>query len=467
MKILEKIAYSLYLRGIISRLQMKNFIKEGYINYITAYMYDPMEKELSGLTTGDENSWEYENWENDYSQKGRFNEANLDLFEKRTGAKTTQELEVRKKPEIIEIKVLTKALHKVLDENSSMFKEALSGILGKGKSWFELASRLNLMDLRGVHQKIEAAIVETDGLFRLLWDFIDFDGYIFPRFSGPVISAYKKITQGLTTENLGQYHWLMDYAELNEVYVLIQSQIKIIRAFSTIITDNRELFTEKLNTDFHPLAYCSATLFYSALRWKKNPYTSIEPTEQIPLWTSIYEVANDKAFTVSYFMDDFSTMEFIKHYFRLSIERRNSLSQIMLKVVFGETQKLDTDLERMEYIEKHQESLETEENIEKIQVCSSQIDTALNHAYWGNFFSSVDKNKVHDFIKVWWNSISWNIEAYGSQWLMSEKKWNRRVIGFEAFINEQKFHDSSDPLMRNFHAIFLPAKWNGFVTGKI
>ncbi|MBU1219319.1 hypothetical protein KKF34_00425 [Myxococcota bacterium] len=460
MKILEKIAYSLFLRGIISRNQMKNFIKDGFINYISSYMYDPMEKELSGLT-GDDASWEYENWESDFSQKEKFAGENLDLFASRTGAKTTEELEVRRKPEIIEVKTLQKSLRKSLDDNSSLFRDALSGLLGKGKSWFELASRMNLMDIRGVHSKLEESLKNEQGLFRLLWDFVDFDGYVFPRYSGPVVSAYKKITQGLTTEHLGQYHWLMDHNELSEVYVLIQSQIKIIKAFGMIIKDNPDLFSQKLSENFHPLAYCGATIYYSALRWKEKPWTDIELSEQIPLWTNIYEVANDKAFTVSFFINSTLTMDFLGHYFRLSLERKNSLAQIMLKILFSRTQSFSTDLEKMEYIENHQDLILTDIKNLKIDVFAAQKETALTHPYWGNFFKSVDDSRVNEFIRTWWDSLTWNIEAYGSQWLFEERRWNRRVIGFEAYNNEQKFHDLSDPLMRIFHAIFLPASWNG------
>ncbi|MGM0595686.1 MAG: hypothetical protein ACQES9_01475 [Myxococcota bacterium] len=468
MQILENIAYHFYARGIFSRRKMKTLIRDGYIRYFSSFLYDPMEKELSSVVLSNsgnqEDSWEYENWELDYSSKEqKISKELFHLFESRTleeDEEEKDEYKIFKKPEIIELKALIKKLHKEIREQEDNFTLALQELLPTSRTWRQAARIISDMKQISLQKKITDKIKEKEGVFSKLWDFLKYDGYLFPDFSGPIMVAYKKITSGAKREQLGRYDWALEHPEIYDIYELIQAKTSISKAFGSIFFEREDVFLEVLKKEFHALAYSTAVLLYSAKRWENRPWEQPDKDEEVPFWISIEELASPAAWAAAWQMNPVQIEEFLNHFFKISLGIQESLYQTMLKSFFDYNQKFERNIHVFEFVEEMKKLISSEEDKYEEDIFLEQKRGMETEPFWSDYMKFMPESRWKLLVKIWWNALSWEALGMGARWLDQEKRWEKRIIDYESYIDEKKFFEQVDPLSKDFIAIFCPKKWN-------
>jgi hypothetical protein len=462
MKTIENISYYLYSRGLLSKFEIKSLIQKGYLKYIDYYLYDPVEKEFSFILKKSTRNWEYENWEYDYSTKNKKKTRYLEIFESRMDEPDKEKKIYGEKARVMEIKTLLKAIRTGIDKHKNQLFMSLSPLVNRSRNLHSCLNRIDGMKKKVLVEKLLEVIEEKNGNFKQLWQFLDFDDFVEEGFSGPVMVPYRKILSGLKKDELGQYFWVFKHKEFNELYLLCQIQIKIAKAFKTIIFQHEELFIRKLKEEFNKLAYSCATLLYSGKRWIENPHTQPSKDEQTPFWLTLNELVYPKAWAISLFMDHYVTQTLQKHFFKLTKEKYISLSQLFLQVLFDYYTRFEIETAKDDFINRIKKIVSTLDSREfgDFDIFNMQKKAGLEHHYWGSFFKSLPEDKWIRFLNVWWDSLTFDYNNLGALWLNDEKKWQKRIVGYEAYIDLDKFIQEVDPVLRDFYSIFCPKKWD-------
>jgi hypothetical protein len=462
---LEKIAYHLFVRGVFSKRNMKKFIKQGFIHYVSAFLYDTLDKDLAFINNqSDENKWEYDNWEQDFSSRDkRLNRELFLLFESQNfGDEVEKEQFIRSKPKTIELKTLLKSVAIELEEKSELFNKSLMPILPTSQNWQQAARIISDMQQDSLLEKVVEYISKTSGAFLNLWNFLEYDGYLFPDYSGPIIAAYKKLTSGVLKSQFGQYHWALEHPEFHNIYEVVQAKISISRVFSQIFFKKEKLFLRMLKKEYHPLAYSSAVLLRSAKRWKEKAHKPPSSNEEFPYWIPIEELASPIAWATAWQMDPYLVDDFLYHYFEITYEKSHSLNQVLLRSFYEYSNKFEKNVDQCEFVEKIRTIVKEPENekFKKEEIFKLQHKDILNDNYWGPFFKALPKEKWYLFLGIWWENFVWQALGLGCAWIKEEERWDRRIIEYEAYVDEETFNEQIDPLIKDFYSIFSPAKWN-------
>ncbi|MFH2005475.1 MAG: hypothetical protein ABI333_02700 [bacterium] len=467
-KAMEEIAYHLFVRGFLSIMEIKALIKEGYIKYQSRYLYDPLEKEwniLSASSTAPKRrTWEYDNWEYDYSSKDRVVSEFLEIFEARTGEESDDDDEPLPSmtPTVADANALQKRVRPRLEKSRPLFQEALSILEPGARQWQQAAQTLVRMHVDQRYERVAALVDQDKGPFPVLWDFLAYDGYVIPEFGGPVISAYKKVLRGDVVENLGDHRWILTQQEVRDVYLLVQAQVGVARAFARMIRENRELFARGLGQGFHSAAFRCAALVYASRRWMDSPNTPPAEGERVPTWIDIFELATPAAFTIAFHMDDTAVRGFLRHVFRVTQEKHNTLSQLFLGVLFRECGRFVRDIDKRDYVEKTKGQVlsSSRDVLDSEDIVARQREAAVADPFWGPFFKSLPEEKWQRFIRAWWEALTYDCVGLGALWLKEETRWSRRIIGYEAFVDPERFQESVDFALEDFYSLYCPRIWD-------
>jgi hypothetical protein len=469
MKDLEKIAYHLYVRGTFSKKEIKNLIRDGKINYYGYYLYDPVEKELgtlASLSGSRSRGWEYEDWEIDFAPKEKVVSEFLDLLESRTKDESEIELNpgLTRKPKIVETPQLKKTIRASLEKGRGVFIKSLSILIPSFDVWQDGAFKITQMSSIELYEAISTAIEGKNGNFGLLWDFLEYSGYITPDYSGPVVTAYRKILKGVSKDLLGQYQWILEHKEFLDAFHLVQAQLAIATIFGKIIRDNPALYKRKLDLEFHPFAYSCGIIYYSALRWRKEGEIPCRSNEHIPLWNEVLEIASPPTWALVHHMDESSASQFMGQFFDLLYEKRVSLPDIALKVLLKESEKFSRDLEKKEFVERIKKKFKNIKYVKKVPVLQKQRQALFAHEWWGKLFSMWDETKADEFLLLWWKSLQIDLKGFGTAWLTSELTWEPRIIGYEPYLNMRKFNGHMNSFLIPFYSIYAPKGWDSSET---
>ncbi|MBU1239924.1 hypothetical protein KJ865_09460, partial [Myxococcota bacterium] len=424
MEVLERIAYHLYVQGVFSRMKMNRLVKEGYLRYFEAFLYDPLEKELASVVSGQrarrEEEWQYEDWEKDYMSKDlRVEKELLELFTARNlKAEDEPETVGQQRPKSVELKVLLRSIKRALERQETFFDEALLSILPTAQNWRQAARILADMQPNSLFEKLVELLGKKDGVFTSLWNFLGYDGFLFPEYSGGIITAYKKITAGTGMAQLGQYHWALEHPEIYDVYEIVQAKASIARAFSRIILERDKLFLKLQQKEFHSLAYSVAVLLYSALRWEQTPWTQPSKDEEVPFWIPLNDLASPAAFSALWLMNPGSAEKFTTHFFEITRETRDSLHQNMLRSYFNYCDRFAKNVEQAEFVEQIKGVVIDPESKEykKQDIFQLQQDSLLGDAYWRPFFKSLPPKKWQSLLVTWWENLKWEALGLGVRW---------------------------------------------------
>ncbi len=468
MEVLERIAYHLYVQGTFSRVKINRLIKEGYLRYFEAFLYDPIEKELASVVTGQrarrDEEWQYEDWEKDYMSKDlRVEKELLELFSARNQrAEDEPETVGQQRPKAVELKTLLRAIRRAVERQEQFFDEALLAILPTAQNWRQAARILADMQPASLLDKLVDLLGKKEGVFTSLWNFLGYDGYLFPDYSGAIITAYKKITSGTPMSQLGQYHWALEHPEIYDIYEVVQAKASIARAFAAIILEREKLFLKLQQKEFHSLAYSVAVLLYSTLRWERTPWTQPTKDEEVPFWIPLNDLASPGAFSILWLMEQDRAEKFSTHFFEISRETQESLYQNMLRSYFRYCDRFDKNVEQAEFVEQVKGAVTDPESKEfkKQEIFQQQHQGLLESEYWGPFIKSMPPRKWNTLLAIWWEHLKWEALGLGVRWIAEEKRWDRRIIEYEAYIDEERFLEKVDPIVKDFFGVFCPKKWN-------
>jgi hypothetical protein len=468
---MERIAYHLYVRGFLSLVEIKGLIRDGYITYRNRYLYDPLEKEWNILSPSGgarkRKGWEYDDWEKDYSSKNRVLSEFLEIFEARTGEEDPGEgySSGSAKPIVADAALLQKRFRGRLDGVRDTLTGALGAVVPGKKGWREAARDFIHLEDDEVYKRVVEQVEKGKGGFRLLWDLLAYDGYVFEDLVGPVISAYKRVLRGQLVEQLGDHKWILTQPEMRDVYLLVQSQAGLARAFGKMIAGDPELFQRGLATDFHSLAFRAGALYHASLRWRDRPHTVPKDGEGVPTWIDIFELATPGAFAVASHMDDVTVRSFLMHVFRVTLEKHYSLAQLFLRVLYDHSAGFKRDIEKRDFLEEMRQRVlsDSDDTVAELEIVQRQREAGRSDPYWGSFFETLPQDKWRRFMRTWWDALGYDCDGEGALWLVQESRWSRRIIGYEAYVDSEQFQESVDFALEDFYALYCPRDWEAGV----
>jgi hypothetical protein len=468
---MERIAYHLYVRGFLSLLEIKSLIRDGCITYQNRYLYDPLEKEWNILSPSGgarkRKGWEYDDWEKDYSSKKRVISEFLEIFEARTGEEDPGEgySSGSAKPIVADAALLQKRFRGRLDRVRDVLDGALRAVVPGASDWRAAARDFIHLEDDAVYERVAVQVekgkVKGKAGFGVLWDLLGYDGYVFEDLVGPVISAYKRVLRGQLVEQLGDHKWILTQPEMRDVYLLVQSQAGLARAFGKMIAGDPELFARGLGADFHSLAFRAGALYHAALRWRDRPHTLPADGEGVPTWIDIFELASPGAFAVAFHMDDITVRAYLMHVFRVTQEKHHSLSQLFLRVLFEHSAEFARDIEKRDFLEEMRLRIlsDSDDTVADLEIVQKQRAAAVADPYWGPFFGVLPEPKWRRFMRTWWDALAYDCDGEGALWLAPESRWSRRIIGYEAYVDTEQFQEAVDFALEDFYALYCPRDW--------
>jgi hypothetical protein len=475
---MERIAYHLYVRGFLSLVEIKGLIRDGCITYLNRYLYDPLEKEWNILSTSGgarkRKGWEYDDWEKDYSSKNRVLSEFLEIFEARTGEDDPGEgySSSSAKPIVADAALLQRRFRGRLDAVNDTLTGALDAVVPGKKGWREAARDFIHLEDDEIYERVAALVAKGQdkkgkgkGGFRLLWDLLEYDGYVFDDLVGPVISAYKRVLKGQLVEQLGDHKWILTQPEMRDVYLLVQSQAGLARAFGKMIAGDPDLFGQGLATDFHSLAFRAGALYNASLRWRDRSHCLPQGDEGAPTWIDIFELATPGAFAVASLMDDVTVRSFLMHVFRVTMEKHHSLAQLFLRVLYDHSVVFDRDIEKRDFLEDMRKRVlsDSDDTVADLEIVVLQHEAGRADPYWGPFFKTLPPDKWRRFMRIWWDALAYDCDGEGALWLVPESRWSRRIIGYEAYVDSEQFQESVDFVLDYFYALYCPRVWEAGV----
>jgi len=468
---MERIAYHMYVRGFLSLLELKGLIRDGCITYQNRYLYDPLEKEWNILSPSGgvrkRKGWEYDDWEKDYSSKNRVISEFLEIFEARTGEDDPGEgySSGSAKPIVADAALLQKRFRGRLDTVRDRLDGALEAVVPGKTGWRDAARDFIHLEDDAIYDRVADQVEKGKGKgkggFRLLWDLLEYDGYVFEDLVGPVISAYKRVLKGQQVEQLGDHKWILTQPEMRDVYLLVQSQAGLARAFGKMIAGDPELFGRGLATDFHSLAFRAGALYNASLRWRDRPHTPPANGEGVPTWIDIFELATPGAFSVAFHMDDVTVRSYLMHVFRVTQEKHHSLAQLFLRVLYDHSAGFDRDIEKRDFLEEMRTRVlsDSDDTVAKLEIVEKQRTAGRDHPYWGPFLEQLPVPKWRQLMRTWWEALGYDCDGEGALWLAEGQRWSRRIIGYEAYVDAEVFQESVDFVLGDFYALYCPRDW--------
>lgn len=468
---MERIAYHLYVRGFLSLLEIKSLIRDGCITYQNRFLYDPLEKEWNILSptggTRKRKGWEYDDWEKDYSSKNRVLSEFLEIFEARTGEDDPGEgySSGSAKPIVADAALLQKRFRGRLDKVRDKLDAALKTVVPGKRGWREAARDFIHLEDDAIYDRVAEQVEKGKGKgkggFRLLWDLLEYDGYVFEDLVGPVISAYKRVLKGQIVEQLGDHKWILTQPEMRDVYLLVQTQAGLARAFGKMIAGDPDLFQRGLAADFHSLAFRAGALYNASLRWRDRAHTLPANGEAVPTWIDIFELATSGAFATAMHMDDTTVRHYLMHVFRVTQEKHHSLAQLFLRVLYDHSAEFDRDIEKRDFLEEMRTRVlsDSDNLVAKLEIVKKQRAAGCEDAYWGPFFKTLPKAKWKQFMRTWWDALGYDCDGEGALWLADQERWSRRIIGYEAYVDTDQFQESVDFALGDFYALYCPQDW--------
>lgn len=472
MKNLEEIAYYLYVQGILTRIEIKNLIRDGFIGYLPEYLWNPLEKQLDdlGLTSADRRrTWEYENWEEDYiKRETKIGRELLHVFADRTSdtkdEQAPQSDSLRPRVVDIELDTLQKHLRGEQSTHGRNFAEILSTLSGVNhvseKDLAPAGDAIASMSFDRFVARLLDLLAGPSGFWKRIWDFVSYDRFLLPHYSGPIVTAFKQILRGFKKNELGQYDWTLRYEEIVWSYYVIQVRQTVLRAMAHLLRRQPDIWAQNLTQEYHPLAFCAGALVYSANRAIRAGHLSND--EALPLAFTVVELAHGKAWACAYHMDSNAIMPFLQHYFRFTYEREYNLGQTMLRELYDHFADMKTDVEKQEFIDNTRALLE-QEGEERIEpaICLRQLHALYAHDYFGPLFRGFPPEKERMLMDAWWKALAYDVGGLGVTWDLETLEWKRNIIDFESYLENETFQKLADPILRLFYGICVPATWNG------
>jgi len=468
---MERIAYHLYVRGFLSLIEIKGLIRDGCITYQNRFLYDPLEREWNILSPSGgkrkRKGWEYDDWEKDYSSKNRVLSEFLEIFEARTGEDDPGDgySSGSAKPIVADAALLQKRFRGRLDKVGGMFDAALGTVVSGKRGWREAARDFIHLEDDAIYNRVANQVGKgkgkAKGAFGLLWELLAYDGYVFEDLVGPVISAYKRVLRGQQVEQLGDHKWILTQPEMRDVYLLVQSQAGLARAFGKMIAGDPELFQRGLATDFHSMAFRAGAVYNASLRWRDRPHTLPTNGEGVPTWIDIFELATAGAFGVAFHMDDVTVRKYLMHVFRVTQEKHHSLAQLFLRVLYDHSAKFDRDIKKRDFLEDMRARVlsDSDDTVAELEIVKKQRDAGRSNSYWGPFFETLPQPKWRQFMRTWWDALGYDCDGEGALWLAEEQRWSQRIIGYEAYVDTEQFQESVDFALGDFYALYCPRDW--------
>ncbi len=473
MKCLEEVAYYLYVQGILTRMEIKTLIREGFIGYLPEYLWNPLDKQLDdlGVASSDRRrTWEYENWEEDYiARETKIGRELMHVFAARTadGLSDTQGPEstsLRPRVVDVELETLQKHLRGEKNTHGKNFGEVLAVLSGLDQDPSVCGEHIASLPFDRILAHVVDLCSGPSKFWSRAWDFLSYDGFLPPHYSGPIVTAFKQILRGFKKSELGQYDWTLRYDEIEWVYYIVQARMLLLRSFATLMRRRPDFWARKMSTEYHPLAFCAGALVYSAHRNLRAGH--LGPDEALPLVFTIPELAHGKAWATAFHMDSNAVMPFLNHYFRYTFERNETFGQCLLKVLYELFDTFHTDVEKLDFIEQVRRELDAalvgddEGARNEPGICTRQLQALYAHDYFGPLFRGFPPEKEQDLLMAWWQSLSYEVGGYGVIWNFDELAWRKNVIDFEAFLQNESFQQIADPILRLFFGICVPAAWN-------
>jgi len=468
MKSIEEVAYYLYVQGILTRLEIKTLIREGFIGYLPEYLWNPMEKQLDdlGVTTSDRRkTWEYENWEEDYiKRETKIGRELLHVFAARTADASGDNLgpegsSLRPRVVDVELDTLQKHLRGEKAAQGKNFAEVLTALSGVDGDVPACGDALATMPFDRFMTRLADLCAGPSKFWKRAWDFLSYDNFLLPHYSGPIVTAFKQILRGLKKSELGQYDWTMRYEEIEWTYHVVQARMLLLRGFAFLLRRQPDFWVQKLRSEYHPLAFCAGSIVYSAHRTLRAGH--LGPEESLPLAFTVVELAHGKAWACAYHMDSNAVMPFLNHYFRFSFERHHELGQIMLHQLYELFATMEADVEKQDFIDRTRLLLEQEgEHRVEPAICLRQLHALYAHDYFGPLLRGFPPEKEQDLISAWWQGLAYEVGGLGVTWDFQELDWKKNVIDFESYLENETFQQLADPILRLFYGICVPSAWN-------
>jgi hypothetical protein len=135
-------------------------------------------------------------------------------------------------------------------------------------TWAESALRVRHAAPQDLCVAIARGLEERDPPLNALWDSLALEAYYDiltePAAHGPAADAYRAVLTVEEQARLGPHAWLLGELEVAAVFNLKQAQRRLLRAAEQVHRFWPGLVAVALNRDYHPLAYWSLVLLYSA-----------------------------------------------------------------------------------------------------------------------------------------------------------------------------------------------------------